>query len=74
MVERIQSLLARFSEDEQTVRQLVATETSFDVLCQEYHRLIELLDGFEEHVKQLKQVRALLEEELLTRIEGHQPQ
>jgi hypothetical protein len=74
VVERIQSLLARFSEDEQTVRQLVATETSFDVLCQEYHRLIELLDGFEEHVKQLKQVRALLEEELLTRIEGHQPQ
>ena len=74
MVERIQSLLARFSEDEQTVRQLVATETNFNVLCEEYHRLIELLDGFDEHVKQLRQLQALLEEELLTRIEGYQPQ
>jgi hypothetical protein len=35
-----------------------------DVLCQEYHRLIELLDGFDEHVKQLTQLRALLGEEL----------
>lgn len=74
MVERIRSLLARFAEDEQTVRQLVATEASFDVLCEEYHRLIELLDGFDEHIKQLRQLQALLEEELLTRIEGHQPQ
>ena len=74
MVDRIRSLLARFSEDEMTVRQLVATEASFDVLCEEYHRLIELLDGFEQHVKRLEQLRALLEEELLTRIEGHQPQ
>ena len=74
MVERIRSLLARFSEDEQTVRQLVATEADFDVLCEEYHRLIELLEGFDEHVKQLRQLQALLEEELLTRIEGYQPQ
>ena len=74
VVERIRSLLARFAEDEQTVRQLVATEASFDVLCEEYHRLIELLDGFDEHIKQLRQLQVLLEEELLTRIEGHQPQ
>ena len=74
MVERIRSLLARFAEDEQTVRQLVATEASFDVLCEEYHRLIELLDGFDEHIKQLRQLQVLLEEELLTRIEGYQPQ
>ena len=74
MVERIRSLLARFAEDEQTVRQLVATEASFDVLCEEYHRLIELLDGFDKHIKQLRQLQVLLEEELLTRIEGHQPQ
>jgi hypothetical protein len=74
VVDRIRSLLARFSEDEMTVRQLVATEASFDVLCEEYHRLIELLDGFDQHVKRLEQLRALLEEELLTRIEGHQPQ
>jgi hypothetical protein len=74
VVERIRSLLARFAEDEQTVRQLVATEESFDVLCEEYHRLIELLDGFDEHIKQLRQLQVLLEEELLTRIEGYQPQ
>jgi hypothetical protein len=74
VVDRIQSLLARFSEDEITVRQLVATDASFDVLCEEYHRLIELLDGFDEHVRRLEQLRALLEEELLTRIEGYQPQ
>jgi hypothetical protein len=74
MVVRIRSLLARYAEDEQSVRQLMATEASFDMLCQEYHRVIELLDGFDEHVKQLRQLRALLEEELLTRIEGYQPQ
>jgi len=74
MVDRIRSLLARCAEDEQSVRQLMATESSFDLLCQEYHRLIELLDGFDEHVKRLRQLRALLEEELLTRIEGYQPQ
>ncbi len=74
MVERIRSLLARYSEDEQSVRQLVATEASFDLLCHEYRRVIELLDGFDEHVKQLRRLRALLEEELLTRIEGYQPQ
>jgi hypothetical protein len=74
MVERIRSLLARCAEDEQSVRQLMATESSFDLLCQEYHRLIELLDGFDEHVNRLRQLRAMLEEELLTRIEGYQPQ
>jgi hypothetical protein len=74
MVDRIRSLLAWYSEDEQSVRQLVATEASFDSLCQEYYRLIELLDGFDEHAKRLRQLRALLEEELLTRIEGYQPQ
>jgi hypothetical protein len=74
MVERIRSLLARCAEDEQSVRQLVANEASFELLCQEYQRLIELLDGFDEHVKRLRQLRALLEEKLLTRIEGYQPQ
>ena len=74
VVERIQSLLSRFAEDELTVRQLVATEASFDMLCEEYQKLIELLDGFDEHVKRLRQLQALLEEELLTRIEGYKPQ
>ncbi len=84
MVERIRSLLARFPEDEASVRRLVATDASFDALCREYRKVIELLDGFEAEVRQLRgfevevkrltQLRACLEEELLTRIEGHQPQ
>jgi hypothetical protein len=83
MVERIRSLLARFSEDEDTVRRLVAADRGFDALCQEYRRVVELLDAFEAEVKhlsaleaevkRLRQQRAWLEEELLTRIEGHQP-
>jgi hypothetical protein len=73
VVERIRSLLARFSEDEETVRRLVATDARFDALCHEYRKVVELLDSFPED-KQLTQLRASLEEELLTRIEGHQPQ
>jgi hypothetical protein len=74
VVERIRSLLARYSEDEATVRRLVATHASFNALCQEYREVIELLDRFEAEVERLRQRRAWLEEELLTRIEGHQPQ
>jgi len=73
VVERIRSLLARFSEDEETVRRLVATDASFDALCDKYCKVIELLDGFEVQAKLLRELRASLEEELLTRIEGHQP-
>jgi hypothetical protein len=73
VVERIRSLLARFSESEAAVRRLVATDASFDVLCDEYRKVTELLDRFENEVKPLRQRRAWLEEELLTRIEGHQP-
>jgi hypothetical protein len=74
VVERIRSLLARFSEDEASVRRLVATDANFDALCHEYCKVIELLDGFEVEVKRLRERQAWLEEELLTRIEGHQPQ
>jgi len=74
VVERIRLLLARFSEDEATVRRLVAAEASFDALCHEYREVIEVLDRFEAEVKRLRRHRAWLEEELLTRIEGYQPQ
>lgn len=74
MVERIRLLLARFSENEATVRRLTATEASLDALCHEYREVIEFLDRFEAEVKRLRRRRAWLEEELLTRIEGHQPQ
>lgn len=74
MIERIRSLLARFSEDEEAVRRLVATNARVDALCHEYQKVIELLDRYEAQVKHLRERRAWLEEELLTRIEGHQPQ
>ena len=74
VVERIRSLLARFSEDEETVRRLVARDASFDALCNEYCKVIALLEGFEAQVKEFRERRAWLEEKLLTRIEGYQPQ
>jgi hypothetical protein len=74
VVERIRSLLARFSEDEETVRRLVATDARFDALCHEYGKVVELLEGYEIHVRRLRQRQAFLEEELLALIEGHRPQ
>jgi hypothetical protein len=91
VVERIRLLLSRFSEDEETVRRMVATDPGFDALCHEYRKVIDLLDRFkvevkrlpkviedldrcEAEVKRLTQLRASLEEQLLSRIEGHQPQ
>ena len=73
MVERIRTLLARFPEDEEAVRQLVARDVSFDALCNEYGKVIKVLDAFEAQVKLLRARRAWREEELLTRTEGHQP-
>jgi uncharacterized protein YdcH (DUF465 family) len=78
MVERIRSLLARFSEE--TVRQLVATSAGFDALCDEYRdvterlALLERLENLEVEVKRLKERKAELEEDLLTHIEGYEPQ
>jgi hypothetical protein len=73
VVERIRVLLKRFPENEATVRELVATDAAFDALCHEYREVIELLDDVEAEVKRLRERRAWLEEELLTRIEGYQP-
>jgi hypothetical protein len=73
VVQPIRILLARFPEHEEPVRRLAATDSSFDALCHEYLEVMELLHGFEVQVKRLSQRRAWLEEELLTRIEGHQP-
>ena len=80
VVECIRPLLARFSEDEESVRRLVATDKRFDALCHQYRHVIDLLEsckaeaGHEAEVEQLEQRRAGLEEQLLTRIEGYQPQ
>ena len=74
MVERIRSMSARFWQDEEAVRQLVARDASFDALCSDYRKVIKLLDGYEAQIKQLRQLRSWLEEELLTRAEGYKPQ
>ena len=80
VVECIRPLLARFSENEEAVRRLVATDEGFDALCHQYRHVIELLESckskvdLEAEVEQLEQRRARLEEQLLTRIEGYQPQ
>jgi hypothetical protein len=74
MVERIRSLLAQFPEDEAAVRELVARDASFDALCGEYRKVVDMLGDFEAQVKLLKERRAWLEELLLTRIEGQPPQ
>ncbi|MEH2510552.1 hypothetical protein V1291_001906 [Nitrobacteraceae bacterium AZCC 1564] len=79
-MECIRPLLARFFEEEETVRRLVATDQTFDALCHKYRHVIELLKGYEaeaDHeadIERLEQRLAGLEEELLTRIEGYQPQ
>jgi uncharacterized protein YdcH (DUF465 family) len=79
VVECIRPLLARFAEDEETVRRLLATDEGFDALCHQYSHIVELLEeygakaGHEAEVERLKQRQAGLEEELLTRIEGYQP-
>ena len=85
MVERIRSLLAQFPEDETAARGLVASDSNFNALCQEYRKVVDLLDRFDTVVKwftqlraltevaRLTQLRASLEEELLSRIEGYEP-
>jgi hypothetical protein len=83
VVERIRSLLAQFPEDEVAARELIAKDASFDALCQEYRKVVDLLDSFETEIKRLmqlrasasrlKHLRASLEEQLLSRIEGYEP-
>jgi len=58
VVERIRLLLARSPENEESLRRLVATDSSFDALCHEYVEVMELLHGFEVQVKRLSQRRA----------------
>jgi hypothetical protein len=74
MVERIRSLLARFPEDEEAVRQLVAADARFNALCHEYRKVIGLIEAYAIETKRLRERKAFLEEELLACIEGHRPQ
>ena len=74
MVERIRSLLERFPEHEEIVRELVARDPNFDALCQEYRKVMDMLSSIEASVKRLEERRSWLEERLLSRIEGPPPQ
>jgi uncharacterized protein YdcH (DUF465 family) len=77
--------LAQFPEDEVAARELIAKDSSFDALCQEYRKVVDPLDSFETEIKRLmqlrasaevtrlKHLRASLEERLLSRIEGYEP-
>jgi hypothetical protein len=81
VVERIRSLLARFWENEESV--VSGDRSEFRCALSGVPRGHEFLDTFEveverltsleAEVKRLRQRRAWLEEELLTRIEGHEP-
>jgi hypothetical protein len=46
----------------------------FEAEVERLRKVTEYLDRFEVEVKRLTRLRASLEEELLTRIEGYQPQ
>ena len=58
----------------------MARDAGFDALCDEYREVterldrLERLDDLEAEVRRLKERRAGLEEELLTHIEGYEPQ
>lgn len=73
VVERIRTLLDRYPEDEESVRTLVGRDARVEALCQEYSEVLALLRLLEHDIERLEKRRTLLEEELMTRIEGYQP-
>lgn len=81
MVERIRSLMARFPEDEATVRSMIRHDHYFDALCQEYGDIGREFDNTSDTpdaeaaalADALRKRRTAIEEELLTIIEGYQP-
>lgn len=82
MVERIRHLLDRFPEDEETIRDLIQRDATFEALCQEYrqteqelHRLEDegIATGGATEAAELRHRYEAIEEELLARIEGCRP-
>jgi uncharacterized protein YdcH (DUF465 family) len=81
MIERVRSIIARFLENEEAVRQLIEENRDFDFLCQEYANVgkeledLAKLEGPEVAVQAdgLRKRRMAIEEELLTTIEGYRP-
>lgn len=81
MIQRVRSIIARFPENEEAVRQLIQENRDFDALCQEYANIgneledLAKLEGPEVAVQAdgLRKRRMAIEEELLTAIEGYRP-
>jgi hypothetical protein len=81
MVERLRSLIERFTENEQAIRHLFESDFLLDGLCDEYRQIAEELRGLGqkggqntvEEAQGLKMRREAVEEELLTKIEGCKP-
>ncbi len=79
MVHRISNILARFPENEGSVRKLIQESREFEALCQEYMNTSQELGYFTKRREPAIQADALqkrriaVEEEILTRIEGYKP-
>jgi hypothetical protein len=79
MVHRISNILARFPENEESVRKLIQESREFAALCQEYLNTSQELAYFTKQKEPAIQTDALqkrrmaIEEEILTRIEGYKP-
>jgi uncharacterized protein YdcH (DUF465 family) len=81
MIERVRSIIARFPENEEAVRELIEENRDFDALCEEYANIskeledLAKLEGPEVAVQAdgLRKRRMAIEEELLTTIEGYRP-
>jgi uncharacterized protein YdcH (DUF465 family) len=80
-LERVRSIIGRFPESEDAIRELMRTDSRFDALCEEYAKLGEKIDELAQlkrsramiQASELQKCRVALEEELLTTIEGYQP-
>jgi hypothetical protein len=81
MIHRIGKILARFPEDEDSVRKLIQDSRGFETLCQDYSNTSREL-GDVLKLKQrdlaaeadaLQKRRTAVEEEILATIEGYEP-
>jgi hypothetical protein len=81
MVHRIGKILARFPENEDSVRKLIQDSRGFETLCQDYSNTSREL-GDVLKLKQrdlaaeadaLQKRRTAVEEEILATIEGYEP-
>jgi len=81
MTDPMQKMVEQFPDKTDVIRQLRDANSDFENLCQEYAIVSDRLDALTEakgsdepaRVRALRERRIALEEEILTRIEGHNP-